>query len=83
MHVEKGPEVSFNFFHFTCQEFLAAYYISLILPEAQQKVFNQYRHFEVVWWLMAGLTSFRHIKWESINKRTQRLHRSGWTQITA
>ncbi len=72
LHVEEGPEISYNFFHFTCQEFLAACHISWQSPEEQEKVLSQYSndlHFQVVWRFVAGLTSFKDVSWETVKQK--------------
>ena len=74
LHVEEGPETTFNFLHLTCQEFLAAFYISLLQAEEQKKIFEQYSsegHFQVVWWFLAGLTSFNSLSWEAVKAKSQ------------
>ena len=59
-----GGEISYNFLHLTLQEFLAAYYISL-LGGMGQELFTHYGrkgHWEVVWRFVAGLTKFTSFK---------------------
>lgn len=59
-------ESSFNFLHFTVQEFLAAYHISLQSPDEQLQILQLYHsepHFSQVWRFLAGLTSFEAIGW--------------------
>ena len=55
-----GGEVSYNFLHLTLQEFLAAYYITL-LPNGIDvfKRHSENKRWDVVWRFVSGLTSFR------------------------
>ena len=64
LYIDEGTDVSFNFLHLTLQEFLAAYHISLLSSEEQQKLYRRHAkesHFEVVWRFVAGLTTFSGI----------------------
>ena len=62
------PSVSYNFFHLTLQEFLAAYHISKFPPQ------EQIEHLEslvkngnnMVLRFIAGLTQFKEVGWEII-----------------
>ena len=62
------PSVSYNFFHLTLQEFLAAYHISKFPPQ------EQIEHLEslvkngnnMVLRFIAGLTQFKEVGWETI-----------------
>ena len=74
LHVEGGPEVTFNFLHLTLQEFLAAYHISLLAGEEQKQLFGHYfekAHFEVVWRFLAGLTSYRYLSWDMVKEKNR------------
>lgn len=74
LHIEGGPEVTFNFLHLTLQEFLAACHISLLSGEEQRQLFGQYFekvHFQVVWRFLAGLTSYRYLSWDTVKEKTQ------------
>ena len=58
-----GGGVSYNFLHFTLQEFLAAYHIKQLSSGID--VFNQYsmdRRWEVVWRFLSGLTGFKYFE---------------------
>ena len=59
-----GGRVSYNFLHFTVQEFFAAYYITS-LGSGGLEVFKQSGNDEqwnVVWRFVAGLTKFEHLE---------------------
>ena len=67
-----GKNVTYNFFHLTLQEYLAAFYISQLPASEQRKVFvdhRQSRHLNVVWQFVAGLTRMQAIGWEEFRGR--------------
>ena len=67
-----GKNVTYNFFHLTLQEYLAAFYISQLPASEQKKVFvehHQSRHLDVVWQFVAGLTRMQAIGWEEFRGR--------------
>ena len=68
----QGKNVTFNFFHLTLQEYMAAFYISQLPASEQRKVFveqHQSRHLDVVWQFVAGLTRMQAIGWEEFRGR--------------
>ena len=73
----KGAKnVTFNFFHLTLQEYMAAFYISQLPASKQSKVFvkhRQSRHLDVVWQFVAGLTRMQAIGWEEFRGRKVRV----------
>ena len=73
----KGAKnVTFNFFHLTLQEYMAAFYISQLPASEQRKVFvkhRQSRHLDVVWHFVAGLTRMQAIGWEEFRGREVRM----------
>ena len=66
------PSVSYNFFHLTLQEFLAAYHISKFPPHEQLEhlVSLIQNGNDVVLRFIAGLTQFKDIGWEIILSHT-------------
>ena len=67
-----AKNVTFNFFHLTLQEYMAAFYISQLPPSEQKEVFvkhRQSRHLDVVWQFVAGLTKMQAIGWEEFRGR--------------
>ena len=67
-----GKNVTYNFFHLTLQEYMAAFYISQLPASEQRKVFvdhRQSRHLDVVWQFVAGLTRMQAIGWEEFRGR--------------
>ena len=66
-----GKKVTYNFFHLTLQEYMAAFYISQLPSSEQRKVFvehRQSRHLDV-WQFVAGLTRMQAIGWEEFRGR--------------
>ena len=65
-------EISYNFLHFTLQEFLAAYHISqLAISGRGPELFECYSEmgrWNVVWRFVAGLTKFKHFTTVDMNK---------------
>ena len=67
-----GKNITYNFFHLTLQEYMAAFYISQLPASEQRKVFvehRQSRHLDVVWQFVAGLTRMQAIGWEEFRER--------------
>ena len=72
LYMGRKASISHSFLHLTLQEFLAALYISQLLPRDQKSVFE--KHYEkagwdVVWRFVAGLTGFHGIGWEVVQSR--------------
>ena len=73
-----GGGVSYNFLHFTLQEFLAAYHITQL--SSGRYVFNQYcmdGRWEVVWRFLSGLTGFKYFENSVQNPVFSRLGKEG------
>jgi hypothetical protein len=67
-----GGSISYNFLHFTVQEFLAAYYISNPSShDHEMQVFHKYGHdrrWNLVWRFVAGLTKLEYFVNETHNE---------------
>ena len=58
-----GQKISHNFLHLTFQEFVAAFFISTMLPEEQPKHFRRHEdgRLRVVLRFLAGLTKLNKV----------------------
>ena len=62
---------SYNFLHLSIQEFLAAYYVSLLSPQEQEQLLlssHKEYHFKNMMRFVAGLTKFEGIRKEAIKQ---------------
>ena len=61
---------TYNFFHFTLQEFMSAFYVSQLPADKQRTLFieNNSTSMNVMWRFVAGLTKMQNIGWEEFKK---------------
>ena len=58
-----GKEISFNFLHFTMQEFLAAYYVTTLPSEKQSLIMKKTfwdNHYSYMWMMYVGLVGVKN-----------------------
>ena len=64
VYISKGVPASLNFLHLTLQEYLAAFHISMLLPDEQAVLFRESHseeNFKVAWLFVAGMTRLETI----------------------
>ena len=69
MYISQGVPASLNFLHLTLQEYLAAFYISLLSSDIQKTLFSEGRskqQLKMVWQFVAGITKFDAVGWVAL-----------------
>ena len=66
-----GTRLTYHFLHLTLQEYLAAFYFSLLPATQQRETFVKHcftSHLNTMWVFVAGLTRFQSIGWEVVKQ---------------